>query len=260
MRTLLAMVTLAVMTVVCGSLAILARLVGVKERPGSIYDLAPRWWAGSILAAAGTEIVVHGAEQLVPGEPHIFVSNHVSWFDVLALVVALPRYSFVAKAELFRVPLFGAAARAVGTIPIERDNRKAAFQAYEEAAVRIRAGRNVVVYPEGTRGETYALRSFKKGPFVLAIAAGVPIIPTIIHGTIYVNPRGSLRARAGRVDIHLLDPVPTAGLTYDERDTLSRTVRARMAEAFERLYGVESPPDPAPSRAVESAPVAADGG
>ena len=257
MRTLIAGLTFIVLTVVFGTLVIVAKLVGAREGPGSVFDRAPRWWAGGILRASGVRVVLHGGERLVPGEAHIFVSNHVSWYDVLALVLVLPQYSFVAKAELFRVPLFGAAARAVGTIPIERENRKAAFQSYEEAAVRIRAGRNVVVYPEGTRGSSYALRPFKKGPFVLAIAAGVPVIPTLIHGTIEANPRGTLRVTPGVVDVHLLEPVTTAGLTYDERDVLSRAVYDRLAEGFRRLYGVESPPYPtAPASAASAASAA----
>jgi 1-acyl-sn-glycerol-3-phosphate acyltransferase len=161
---------------------------------------------------------------------------------VLVLVAHLPRYSVVAKAELFRVPLFGAAARAVGTIPIERENRRAAFESYDEAAARIRTGRNVVVFPEGTRGAEYALRPFKKGPFVLAVAAGVPVVPTLLHGTIEVLPRGSLWLRPGRVDLHLLEPVDAAGLSYDDRDALSAAVHARVADALLREYGVASPP------------------
>ena len=242
MRTLLAALTFVVLTIVLGSVVLLAKLIGIRERPGSIYDRAPRWWAQGILAASGVRVVFHDHERTETGEPRIFVCNHVSWYDVLVLVAYLPRYSFVAKAELFRVPLFGPAARAVGTIPIDRDNRKAAFQSYEEAARRIREGRNVVVFPEGTRGESYALRPFKKGPFVLAVAAGVPLVPTVIHGTIATNPRGTLRVRAGAVQAHPLEPVPTAGLTYDDRDRLSRAVYERMAEALRQQYGVESPP------------------
>jgi 1-acyl-sn-glycerol-3-phosphate acyltransferase len=256
MRTLTAGLTFIVLTIVLGTLVIVAKLVGAREGPGSVFDRAPRWWAGGILRASGVRVVLHGGEQLVPGEAHIFVSNHVSWYDVLALVLVLPQYSFVAKAELFKVPLFGAAARAVGTIPIERENRKAAFQSYEEAAVRIRAGRNVVVYPEGTRGASYALRPFKKGPFVLAIAAAVPVIPTLIHGTIEANPRGTLRVTPGVVDVHLLEPVNTAGLTYDERDVLSRAVYDRLAEGFRRLYRVESPPYPTAPAATATAAAA----
>jgi 1-acyl-sn-glycerol-3-phosphate acyltransferase len=253
MRTLIAAPTVLVMTVVLGTAVILAKLLGVPHRPGGFYERAPIWWARTILWVSGVRVVVHGAERLADGDAHIFVSNHVSWYDVLALAAVLPRYSFVAKSEVFRVPIFGTAALAVGTISIQRDNRKAAFQSYEEAGERIRAGRNVVVYPEGTRGETYALRPFKKGPFVLAIAAGVPIIPTLVHGTIEALPRGSLWLRARQVDVHLLDPVPTAGLDYDERDALSRAVYDRMAEGFRRLYGIESPAYPgSPTPAIPS--------
>jgi len=242
MRTLIAGPTFIVLTLVFGTLVIVAKLLGIPEGPGSIYDKVPRWWARGMLAVTGVRVTIHGAERAETGEARVFVCNHVSWYDVLVLVAYMPRYSFVAKAELFKVPIFGPGARAVGTIPIERENRKAAFQSYEEAARRMKEGRNVVVFPEGTRGRSYALRPFKKGPFVLAIAAGAPVVPTIIHGTIEVLRRGSLWARGGRVDVHLLDPVPSAGLSYDDRDRLSRAVYDRMAAGLRALYGVDSPP------------------
>ena len=154
----------------------------------------------------------------------------------------LPRYKFVAKAELFKVPIFGPAMRSVGMIEIQRENRKAAFGAYDVAAERIRAGNSVVVFPEGTRGNAYPLRPFKKGPFVLAIAAGVPIVPIIVHGTIEIMPKGSLWAHPGTIDIHLLEPVKTSGVDYDHREALMQTVRKRMADAMLELYGVEALP------------------
>lgn len=241
MRFLLSLVTLFVVTPVLGTLVTLASLLGVKRTPGGFLHNAPRWWSGALLRAAGVHVVVHDEERVRTGEPRIFVSNHVSWFDVLALANNLPSYSFVAKAELFSVPIFGRGALAVGTIPIERQNRKAAFESYKVAAERIREGASVVVYPEGTRGRSYALRPFKKGPFVLAVAAGVPIVPTIIHGSIEVLPRGSFRVRSGTIDVHFLEPIPTAGLTYADRDRLMRAVYDRMADGLRRLYGVESP-------------------
>ena len=241
MRTFLVIVTLLVNTNLLGALVILASYFGVRYRPGNIMAKAPRWWAKSLLRAGGVKVVLHDAHRANPENPHVFVSNHVSWFDVLALAAELPRYNFVAKAELFRVPVFGRGAKAVGTIPIERENRKAAFQAYEEAARRIRGGDSVVVYPEGTRGTSYSLRPFKKGPFVLAIASQAPVVPTIVHGTIEVLPRGSFWARAGTIHVHFLEPVPTAGLTYEDRDRLAAAVYTRMADALQRLYGVSSP-------------------
>jgi 1-acyl-sn-glycerol-3-phosphate acyltransferase len=242
MRTLLTITALLVLTIVLGLVVIVGRLLGVRDGPRSIYDRLPRFWARSLLFTAGTRVVLHDAERMRTGEPRIVVSNHVSWFDVLSLAANVPRFAFVSKAELSRVPIFGAAARAVNTVFIERENRKAAFQSYDEASAKIREGLSVVVFPEGTRGTTYAMRRFKKGPFVLAIAAGVPIVPTIVHGTIHVLPKGSLWARAGTVHVHFLAPVPTAGLTYDDRETLSRAVYERMANAFRELYGVEPQP------------------
>ena len=213
MRTLLTYVVLLTYTVVLGALVIVASMLGVRYHPGNIMDRAPRWWSRALLRSAGVDVRFHDEERAQTGEPHIFVSNHVSWFDVLALAAWLPRYKFVAKAELMKVPIFGKGMLAVGTVPIERDNRKSAFASYEQAVARIKAGDNVVVFPEGTRGPTYALRPFKKGPFVLAIAAQVPIIPTIVHGTIEINPRGSYRLhRTGTIDVHVLEPVPTASI------------------------------------------------
>ena len=241
MRTLLVVITLIVETIVLGVTVIVASFFGVRYSPGNIMGRAPRWWAKSLLRAGGVTVVLHDAQRASPDQPHIFVSNHVSWFDVLALAAELPRYNFVAKAEIFRVPIFGRGARAVGTIPIERENRKAAFAAYEEAAERIRKGDSVVVFPEGTRGTSYALRPFKKGPFVLAIASQAPVVPTLVHGTIEVLPRGSFWARAGTVHVHFLEPVPTAGLTYEDREQLANAVYQRMADALEALYGVSSP-------------------
>jgi 1-acyl-sn-glycerol-3-phosphate acyltransferase len=241
-RTLVAMLTILVLTPVLATMVIVLSLLGVKPKPGGLLNHAPRWWARGILSAAGVNVVLHDEERMETGEPRIFVSNHVSWFDVLALAANLPSYSFVAKAELFRIPLFGRGALAVGTIPIERDNRKQAFESYKVAAERIRAGASVVVYPEGTRGTVYPLRPFKKGPFVLAVAAGVPVVPTIIHGSIEVLPRNSFRLHRGRtIHVHFLEPVDSAGLAYDDRDRLMRTVYERMATAMRRLYGVDSP-------------------
>lgn len=242
MRTLLVVLTLITLTPFFGVMVIVAALFGVKDREGSIYDKAPRWWAGALVRAAGIRVRLHNAERMQAASPRIYVSNHVSWFDVLTLAAVLPRYKFIGKAELFRIPLFGRAARAAGMIPIERENRKSAFESYAVAAERIRAGASVVVFPEGTRGRDYGVRPFKKGPFVLAVAAGVPIVPTIVHGTIEVMPRDSFHIRAGVVDIHFLEPIDAAGLTYEDRDRLSRAAWDEMAGAMRERYGVESTP------------------
>ena len=244
-RTIMLAVTALAATFFLGLTVIIAGIFGVKDRPNSIYDKVPRWWSIAVLWAVGVKIRVHGMENVSGKEPRIFASNHVSWFDVPALASTLPRNRFVAKAELFKVPIFGRAMRSAGMIEIQRDNRKAAFGAYEVAAERIRAGNSVVVFPEGTRGHAYPLRPFKKGPFVLAIAAGVPIVPIILHGSIEIMRKGSLLAHPGTIDIHLLEPVSTSSVDYDHREALMQTVRMRMADAMRDLYGVEALPDSA---------------
>src|SRR6202008_4827641 len=243
-RTILLYVTALFGTTILGLTVIIAALLGVKDKPGRIFEKVPRLWSSLVLWAVGVKVRVHGLENLKPGEPHIFASNHVSWFDVPALAKILPRYKFVAKAELFKVPIFGSGMRSVGMIEIQRDNRKAAFGAYDVAAERIRGGNSVVVFPEGTRGRAYPLRPFKKGPFVLAIAAGVPIVPIIVHGTIEIMPKGSLWVHPGTIDVHLLEPVSTTGVDYDHREALMQTVRTRMAAAMRALSGVEPLPTP----------------
>src|SRR4051812_36753528 len=251
LRTILTVITAFVVTLFLGSAVIIAGLLGVTDKRGGLLDSAPRWWSKCLLWAAGVKVRVHGVEKISQTEPYIFASNHVSWFDVPALAANLPRYKFVAKAELFKVPVFGKAMRAAGMIEIQRENRKAAFGAYDVAAERIRANNSVVVFPEGTRGHEYALRPFKKGPFVLAIAAGVPIVPIVVHGTIEIMPKGSLRVHPGTIDVHLLKPVNTTGYDYAHREALMEAVRTRMADAMHEFYGIDSPPSP-PSRLTSS--------
>jgi 1-acyl-sn-glycerol-3-phosphate acyltransferase len=243
-RTILLFVTAFFVTLFLGLTVVVAGLLGVKDKRGGLFEKAPKWWSAAVLWAVGIKVRVHGLENLSFGQAYIFASNHVSWFDVPALAKILPRYKFVAKAELFKVPVFGQAMRAAGMVEIQRENRKAAFGAYDVAAERIRNGNSVIVFPEGTRGHSYALRPFKKGPFVLAIAAGAPIVPIIVHGTIEIMRKGSLWAHPGTIDVHLLEPVNSTGVDYDHREALMQAVRTRMADAMRRFYGVESPPSP----------------
>jgi 1-acyl-sn-glycerol-3-phosphate acyltransferase len=240
MVTLFVALVLLVITPPLAALALIGAALRVRDRPGGLFDRLPHIWARAILRASGVRIRLHDAARMLTGEPRVYVSNHVSWYDVFTLASVLPRYKFVAKAELAQIPIFGPGARAVGTVFIERENRKRAFASYQEAAERIRAGTPVVVYPEGTRGKTYALRPFKKGPFVLAITAGVPIVPTIVHGSMDVMPRGSWRVRPGNVDVHFLEPIETAGLGYGDRERLMQLVWERMAGALHELYGIQS--------------------
>lgn len=239
MNTLLSAITVVVSTLALGSLVLLAQLVGVQPKRGGVYYKAPRWWAHGLVKAAGIQIVVHNPERIAGSASQVYIANHVSWYDTPVLLEILPNFKFVAKRELEKIPLFGRAAKAVGVIYVDRVNHTRAFEAYEDASRSMQGGESVAVYAEGTRGESYALRPFKKGPFVLAIQAGVPIVPIVIYGTIAVNPRGSLQAHPGVVNVHFLEPIPTTGLAYEDRDELANKTRLRMADILHDLYGVD---------------------
>ena len=238
MRTLFVAVTMLLATMVLAPTVMVARLFGVPQGPRSIYARAIRRWCKAVMWAAGVKVRVHNPERLRNARGAVCVANHVSWFDIFPLAATVPWCSFVAKAELRKIPLFGFAAECAGIVFIDRDNRKAAFESYRVAAEEVQRGRNVVVYPEGTRGLDYHLRPFKKGPFVLAIASQCPIVPTIVHGSREVMPKGSWRIRSGTIDLHFLEHVPTAGYDYDHRSELMSRVWEDMAESMKKLYGV----------------------
>ena len=238
MRTPLTLLTLIVATAILGPLVVIAKLLRVKERRGSVYEWAMRNWARSLTAAAGARIHVHGAENLHGDTGAVYVANHVSWFDIFALASVVPRCTFIAKSELRKIPVFGWAAESAGIVFIDRENRKSAFESYKGAATQIQHGRSVVVCPEGTRGYDYHLRPFKKGPFVLAIAAQAPIVPTVVHGAREVMGKGSFRVRANDVELHFLPPVSTVGCDYEHRGELMQRVWQQIADTLRDVYGV----------------------
>jgi 1-acyl-sn-glycerol-3-phosphate acyltransferase len=238
MRTALVIGVAMIVTPIYAVIILGSALIGIRYRDGGVFWWAPSQWCRWIMRAAGARVVKHGYEKIADPTPRILAANHNSWFDVFALASTLPRYAFVAKAELAKIPLWGPSARATGQVFIERGNRKEAFAIYDEAAKRIREGTTVVIFPEGTRGLDYRLRHFKKGPFVLAIAAQAPVFPVIIHGSIEVMRKGSARVRAGDIHVHVLDPIPTTGMTYEDRDNLAAQVHGAMSAALQELYGV----------------------
>lgn len=240
MRTIFTIISGLLVTATLAPMVIVAGLLGVKEGPNSFYERVMRRWAGALCSAAGVRIHVHNPERMARDHGAVYVSNHVSWFDVFTLAAVLPRYTWVAKAELRRIPVFGWAAETAGIVFMDRENRKAAFDKYRGAVVQVERGRSIIVCPEGTRGESYRLRPFKKGPFVLAIAAHAPVIPVIVYGAREVMPKGSFRIRSGDVHIHLLQEIPTAGLGYEQRAELMEGVFARMGALLEGEYGVEN--------------------
>jgi 1-acyl-sn-glycerol-3-phosphate acyltransferase len=224
-------VTLVALVVWYGCLCIFAALFRVKHRPGGIYDRAGRDWGRSLLAVNGLRVHVEGMEQLESGQSCVFASNHTSFADIWVLFAGLAgSVRFVAKKELLSIPVFGQALRARGEIPINRSNLRDAFAAYDEAAERLRSGLSAIVFVEGTRSRDGKLHDFKKGPFVLAIRAGVPIVPVFIEGTFEALPPGGWYVRRRPITLKIGAPVPTAGCDFEDRDELMAQTRRAMEE------------------------------
>lgn len=241
LRACLVAINLVVSTTVFGGIVLLSALFRLKDHPGSPYAWCPKYWGLTHLWVGGVRVVEHDAERK-RGAQHIFVANHLSNFDVFALAAKLPWIKFVAKAEVFRVPLLGPAMTRAGMIPVERANRKSAFASYAEASDRIKRGASVGVYPEGTRGSAYPLRPFKKGPFVLAIQMQAPVVPVLVYGALERQVKGEFKVYPGTIHMHYLPAIPTTGLGYEDRDDLARQAYESMAACLQQEYGIASPP------------------
>ncbi len=231
MHALLYLCALVVGTLWYGSTVIIAAWLRRPHRQGGVYERAATSWGRMLLGAAGVRVAVEGTEHLSRTEAQIIVANHQSWFDILAIFSVLPvEVRFVAKKELFAIPFFGSVLKALGHVRLDRSNLKAAIAAYAVAAGYIRDQRlSVLVFPEGTRSRTGLLQPFKTGPFVLAIESGAPVVPVYVAGTYGILPKGSIRVRPSAVTVSVGEPIPTAGLTVEDREALRDRTRAAVA-------------------------------
>jgi 1-acyl-sn-glycerol-3-phosphate acyltransferase len=194
-----------------------------------------RLWAKVSLWLAGVKLVVEGRENLPSEGAVVYMPNHQSNFDILVLLAGVPgQFRWLAKEELFHIPLFGLTMRRAGYISVDRSNRKKSVESMRRAIERIARGTSVVIFPEGTRSPDGHLKEFKAGSFTLAIQAQAPIVPVAITGSRDVMPKHSRWIRGGRVTVTILPPVPTAGLEVKERKALMRDVRMPIEALVEK--------------------------
>jgi 1-acyl-sn-glycerol-3-phosphate acyltransferase len=191
--------------------------------------VAWRWaklQARNLIRLCGVRVRLRGLERLGPG-PYVFAPNHQSHFDIPALLGYLPGIvRFATKRELFSEPILGAVLRTMGMIPVDRDDSEASIARLNQLKLQ---GSSVVIFPEGTRSPEGALLPFKKGAFVAAISLGVPVVPVVCKGTTAVMPKGRyLSILPGSAELVVLEPIPTTGMTYDDRDRLRDEVRRRI--------------------------------
>jgi 1-acyl-sn-glycerol-3-phosphate acyltransferase len=183
--------------------------------------------ARNLIRLCGARVRLRGLEHLGAG-PYIFAPNHQSHFDIAALLGYLPGSNrFAAKREMFDEPILGAVLRTMGMIPIDRNDPLAAMDQLNQLKLD---GSSVIIFPEGTRSRDGALLPFKKGPFVAAIMLGVPVVPVVCKGTSRIMPKGKyLSILPGVAEVVVLEPIQTAGMSFDDRDRLRDTVHDQIA-------------------------------
>ncbi len=207
-------------------------IAGLFDRTGWAWWRIGRFWGWTLTRMGGaTHVHTKNLERMPGLQGAILMSNHESNLDP-PLLIGLSRepVRFVAKHSLFWIPIFGQAMWVVGMIPVNRGRRDKAIHSLQEAADRIREGRVVLVFPEGTRSETQTMLPFKKGGFMLALQAGVPIIPVGIAGTRSLLPPGWGATHFGPVAMSVGEPILTEKMDISDRKALMDQVHAAITE------------------------------
>jgi len=214
--------------------AILAIVVSFFTRTGNPVHIVARVWSQSILMGSRVHVGVRGLANIKPDKSYVYMANHQSNFDIPVLLGYLPvQFRWLAKAELFKIPVFGRAMLGAGYVEIDRFNRKSAFESIEKAAQRMKDGVSVMIFPEGTRSKDGSVQPFKKGGFVMAIKSGVPIIPVILRGTWPIMAKSSLRINPGDVEMEIGEPIDTSGYSMETKEELMDRVRDVIFQKFE---------------------------
>jgi 1-acyl-sn-glycerol-3-phosphate acyltransferase len=234
-RTLFVGLFLSLYTLIVGPPLLLYTLI--SRHPDPLY------WAGIngvmfFVRAAGVRVRVLGTERIPPGVC-LFAANHTSSADAPAVVAAIPRrIAILLKESLFRYPIVGAAFRLARFIPVDRRSHDSALESLEKAVDELRSGQSFLIYPEGTRSPDGRLQKLKKGAVVIAIKAGVPIVPMACSGAHRVMEKRSLVMHPGEILVEFLNPIDSTAYTLEQREDLNQRLHDELAAGL--------PPDQRP--------------
>lgn len=208
--------------------------------------MARRFWAPMHWHITGSPLLVEPLPDVDWSKPHIFLMNHQSAFDIPVAFAVIPvNIRFIAKHVLKWIPFLGWYMAGTGMIFLNRSNRREAMRSLKLAGERIRAGSNILAFPEGTRSKDGRILPFKKGSFVLAVEAGVPIVPMAVEGTRGMLPKGSIRLRRHPLRVKVGQPISTAGIKGAERETLMNQVRDIIIQLHRDIGGEGGVPEEA---------------
>jgi 1-acyl-sn-glycerol-3-phosphate acyltransferase len=233
LRSLAAYLFLCVYVALAGPPALL--FAYLTRRSHHLFVLG-RFGAMTARRIFGIRATVEGLEHVRADRPTVYCINHRSNVDVLVFELLLPRcpnLRALYKAELDQIPILGMVLRTAGFVAVDRASPGRAIEAVDLAVEHLKAGDSFLLAPEGTRSRTDQMLPFKKGGFVMAIKAQVPVVPIALVGTSAAMPRGRFHATPCRVLVRIGEPVPTTGLGFDDRDMLAGRIRERMEALLE---------------------------
>jgi len=201
---------------------------------GNTVHRVANLWARLLLLISNVKVEVKGKENVLVDRPQIFMANHQSNFDIFIVQAYIPcRFRWLAKKELFKIPVFGPAMERVGAIAIDRENRVSAIKSLDEAAQKIKEGGiPVATFPEGTRSRDSRIKPFKKGVFYMAIKSGVPVIPISIIGSGKIMSKRSLNVHPGKITMVIGKPIEIRDYSIESRDELITKVRDAIVRNY----------------------------
>jgi 1-acyl-sn-glycerol-3-phosphate acyltransferase len=230
---------IAVYTIVLGTISLASSFV---DRSGRFAHKCARAWSYLILKTTGVRVSVTGLERVPPGHSYVFASNHQSIYDIPVLFWTLKfELRILAKASLGSFPFLGWHLARTGHVLVDRKNPGADL--FRQVRSLMASGNSLFVFPEGTRSVDGTLARFRAGTFMMAIEAGLPVVPVAIDGSRFVMRKGQLMTCPGDVRVTVLDPISTAGCTPDQARQFARRVQEAVQSAL-------PPGDPAPAGAV----------
>ena len=228
-RSALTLFTITSLTLAFGAPIILCASLGYRDFALTLI----RIWSLAFIKSFGVRLTKVGVEKAKGLGSCVIMSSHRSHLDGPILLCTLPfHFTFVIKRSLAQVPVWGWAVTRAGYIAIDRKDHQDSVQGMKKAEQLVRQGLRVLTFPEGTRSPDGQFKPFKKGGFVLAIEAQVPILPVAVVGSYELLPKGALRAKPGDVVVVVGEPVETRGLTYEDRVALMEKVEATIKELY----------------------------
>jgi len=195
-----------------------------------------RAWARMLLRIARIRVHISGSEHLLLDRPSVMVCNHLSYMDVPVLFAHLPlQFRILAKSGLFKIPFLGGHLKRAQHLPVDQSNARAALRSLKDASAAVASGLPLFIFPEGGRSFSGDMQPFHTGAFVIAIQAGVPIVPMVLRGTFERLPPATAHLQPGPVELVILPAMETASLARQDAPELAAAVRDRMLEAARPL-------------------------